>query len=150
MVYFNRLTIFLCLIDCTVLSADEFVTVKKREVVHKFVKMGGEWVDDFTAYLFKDWEEDTFDTFEMVADKNAIAIDLGAWIGTTSIWLSKNFHYVLAVEPDRESVVFLGKNLQASGCDNVIICDKAIAETDGEVFFGPRPAISNSLNFSTS
>lgn len=128
----------------------EFVTVEKRHVVHKFAKMGGEWVDDFTATLFKNWEEDTFDVFEMVADKNGMAIDIGAWIGTTSIWLSKNFHDVIAVEADKESVVFLKKNLEASGCPNVTICDKAITNTNGVVFFGPRSSISDNLNFSTS
>lgn len=131
-------------------AKDTFVTVEKRNVVHRFVKMGGVWVDDFTALYFKNWEEDTFDAFEMVADKNGIAIDIGAWIGTTSIWLSKNFHHVIAVEADKDSVVFLNKNLKESGCANVTLCNKALTHSNGYVFFGPRSSISDSLNFSTS
>lgn len=131
-------------------AEDEFVSVEKRGVVHKFAKMNAFWVDDFTAKLFKNWEEDTFDTFEMVADKKGIAIDIGAWIGTTSIWLSKNFDHVIAVEPDKVSLVFLEKNLKASECTNVTICNKAITANSEDVFFGPRASISNSLNFSTS
>ena len=142
---------FGCLIGYNLEAAtDEFVTVEKRNVVHKFAKTGQEWVDGFTALQFKDWEEDTFDIFEMVGDKNGIAIDIGAWIGTTSIWLSKNFKHVVAIEADKESVTFLNKNLEASGCTNVTVCNKAISDTNGVVFFGPRAAISDTLNFSTS
>lgn len=130
-------------------SANDYVTVEKRNVVHKFAKMGG-WGDDFTATLFQNWEEDTFDIFEMVADKNGVAIDIGAWIGTTCIWLSKNFNHVIAIEADKESIVFLNNNLAASQCTNVTICDKALTNINGVVFFGPRSAISDSLNFSTS
>lgn len=144
------LAIFCCLGSSVSASEDAFVTVEKRNVIHKFAKMGGDWVDDFTAHLFKNWEEDTFDVFEMVADKNGIAIDIGAWIGTTSIWLSKNFNHVFAVEADKESITFLNKNLKESGCENVTICDKAITNTSGVAFFGPRSSISDSLNFSTS
>lgn len=150
------LNLAICLVICCGVgnyisaSEDEFVTVEKRNVVHKFAKMHAFWVDDFTATLFKNWEEDTFDTFEMVADKNGVAIDIGAWIGTTSIWLSKNFNHVIAVEADKDSVIFLNKNLKASGCTNVTVCDKAVTETNGIVYFGPRSAISDNLNFSTS
>ncbi len=53
--------------------------------------MDGSWVDDFLVYDFKDWENDTFEVFEKVKNQEGIAIDIGAWIGTTAIWLSKNF-----------------------------------------------------------
>lgn len=152
----KALKLSFCLISCCIFGndvsafEDVFVTVAKRDVVHRFAKMGGGWVDDFTAYLFRNWEEDTFDTFEMVADKHGIAIDLGAWIGTTSIWLSKNFKHVFAIEADLESLIFLKKNLKASECANLTICDKAITDTNGSVFFGPRLSIRDCLNFSTS
>ena len=132
------------------LLADEFVSVEKRGVPHKFAKMDGGWVDHFTASLFKDWEEDTFDVFEMIADKDGVALDIGAWIGTTSIWLSHNFYHVIAVEADSESTKYLKMNLDESGVTNVTICDKAITDKEGTVFFGPRSAISDNLNFSTS
>lgn len=135
---------------CSPLMAEEFVTVEKRGVTHKFAKMDGGWVDQFTANLFKCWEEDTFDTFEMVADKNGVALDIGAWIGTTAIWLSHNFYHVIAVEADSESMKYLKMNLAESGANNVTICDKALTNKEGTVFFGPRSAISDNLNFSTS
>lgn len=130
--------------------ADDFVTVEKRNVTYKFAKMGGGWVDEFTALRFKTWEEDTFNIFEMVADKTGVAIDIGAWIGTTAIWLAKNFQHVISVEADKESIVYLNKNLKASGCENITLCDKALTDMNGVVFFGPRASISDSLNFSTS
>jgi FkbM family methyltransferase len=156
MKFFKKSMVLCCLSNICMIgnyaneSANDFVKVEKRNVVHKFVKMGGGWVDDFTATLFKTWEEDTFDIFEMVADKNGVAIDIGAWIGTTSIWLSKNFSHVIAVEADKESIIFLNKNLKASECTNVTVCNKALTDTNGIVFFGPRSSISDSLNFSTS
>lgn len=147
--YFVRLFFYFIVISAPLL-ADEFVTVEKRGVTHKFAKMDGGWVDQFTANLFKCWEEDTFDTFEMVADKNGVALDIGAWIGTTAIWLSHNFYHVIAVEADSESLKYLKMNLAESGATNVTVCDKAITNKEGVVFFGPRSAISDQLNFSTS
>lgn len=143
------------------LCGEEFVTVEKRNVTHKFAKTGNDWVDNFTAKMFQNWEEETFNIFEIVHDKNGIAIDIGAWLGTTAIWLSNHFKHVVAIEADRESVLYLNKNLQASGCNNVKVCDRAITDKEEVVFFGPRNSgevvfhglehsTVDSLNFSTS
>ena len=73
-------------------------------------------------------------------------------MGTTAIWLSRNFAYVIAVEADKDSVGYLKKNITASQCNNVIICDKAIADIDTFVTFGPRLSMNHgdALNGSTS
>lgn len=128
----------------------EFFTVQKRNVTHKFAKMGNEGPDSFVQLSFSEWENDTFDAFDQVKDPNGIAIDLGAWIGTTCIWLSHHFSYVVAVEADKLSVVYLQKNIEASGCNNVAICDKAISQSGGDVIFGPRLERIDKLNDSTS
>jgi FkbM family methyltransferase len=128
---------------------DVFVTVQKRNVTHKFAKMSG-WLEDFLDHRFVEWENDTFDVFEQVKDPKGVAIDLGAWIGTTSIWLSNNFLYVIAVEADKESLKYLKKNLVASNCTNVQICEKAVSHTDEPVVFGPRLSFGEELNNSTS
>jgi FkbM family methyltransferase len=130
-------------------GSDEFVTVEKGNVTHKFVKVGG-WVDQFLANDYKNWELDTFKVFEKVKNKDGVAIDLGAWIGTTSIWLSKNFAYVVAVEADRKSLIDLEKNLKASNCPNVAICGKAVTDKGEPVVFGPRISRGDVLNWSTS
>jgi FkbM family methyltransferase len=68
---------------------------------------------------------------------------LGAWIGTTAIWLSKNFKEVIAVEADHKSLECLKLNLAASECDNIKICEKPITATGQTVVFGPRGGVLN-------
>lgn len=71
-------------------------------------------------------------------DPLAVAIDIGAWIGTTAIWLSHNFAHVVCVESDPVSLDFLERNLAASGCHNVTIVDRPISNVEQMVIFGPR------------
>lgn len=132
-------------------AEDEFYTVTKGSVIHKIAKTETPWVNQFIMYKFpSDWEEDTFASFEKVKDKNGIAIDLGAWIGTTAIWLSSNFFYVVAIDADSESIKYLEKNLKASACGNVAVCEKAISADGKPVIFGPRKSHGDALNGSTS
>jgi FkbM family methyltransferase len=94
----------------------------------------GKWLKD----NFATWEEDTFTIFEQVKNKEATVIDIGAWIGTTAIWLSNNFKNVVAIESDPVSVDFLKRNLAASDCHNVTICEQPISNVVKDVVFGPR------------
>lgn len=126
--------------------ADENIEVYKHGVLHKFVRFDPD-TDAFTQNVFHQWENETFDVFDMVKDNQCIAIDLGAWIGTTSIWLSKNFHHVVAVEPDYISLECLQKNLNASECKNVTICSKPISDKSQKVIFG---SLGTRLNESIS
>lgn len=115
----------------------QYIEIYKHGVLHRFAK-GDPNVDSFLQSNFHKWEEDTFQAFELVKDKNTIAIDLGAWIGTTAIWLSKNFAHVVAVDADRISLDYLAKNLKASDCYNVSICDRPVTHTNQTVIFGSR------------
>lgn len=117
--------------------AEEYIQVNKNGVLHNFVRVD-EPTDYFTQNVFPWWEGETFEIFDQVKDDQSIAIDIGAWIGTTAIWLSKHFHQVIAVEADRRSVEILTKNLAASGCTNVTICPKPVTKFSQEVIFGPR------------
>lgn len=115
---------------------------EKHGVRHVFHDMEGEtgrwFIDNFAT-----WEDETFTTFELVKNPEGVAIDIGAWIGTTAIWLSNNFKSVVAVESDPESVDFLKRNLEASGCTNVTICEQPISNVVKDVIFGPRRATLN-------
>jgi FkbM family methyltransferase len=135
--FFCCLTYLFILGNCSLAVAEDYITVEKKGVLHKFVRVD-EATDHFTQNIFKNWENETFDVFDTVKDTQSIAIDMGAWIGTTAIWLSKNFHHVIAIEPDVESLKCLNRNLEASDCLNVSICDKPVAETAFRVLFGPR------------
>lgn len=129
------LTSFLC-------SAEHLIVVEKMDVLHKFVPFDAE-TDRFVRDIFKDWESETFEVFNTIKNPEGIAIDLGAWIGTTSIWLSKHFDHVIAVEADRESLRCLEQNLAASECGNVTICPRPLAREERMVVFGPRGSVLN-------
>lgn len=134
--------------NCIAVDREEnnYIVVNKKNVIHKFVRFDRE-TDHFTSNIFQNWENEKFNVFDKVKDNRGIAIDIGAWIGTTSIWLAKNFYHVVSIECDKESLICLEKNLTASECKNVTICDKAISNTSEKIIFGP---IGNRLNESTS
>lgn len=138
---FYFLSIFIAL-HCSLSGNQSYIEVEKHNVLHKFVPIDPD-TDHFTRNVFSYWEEDTFNVFEQVKDANGIAIDLGAWIGTTSIWLSKNFRHVVAVDGDVESLRCLKLNLEASECRNVTIFDKPIDQIAQNVVFGSRGAVLN-------
>lgn len=135
------LLVNLCLIAAETQS-DDCIVVEKRGVTHRFVRSGGT-PDNFCQNFFPTWENDTFDAFEMVKDDQGIAIDVGAWIGTTAIWLSKNFYHVIALDADNQSVKSLERNLKASDCSNVTICNLPISNVTQNVIFGPRGGVLN-------
>lgn len=121
---------------------DDYICINKKNVLHKFVHFD-QPTDHFTMNVFANWENETFDIFDQVKDPQGIAIDLGAWIGTTAIWLSNNFYHVIAVDADPVSLQCLTMNLQASNCANVSICPKPIAQIGNRVIFGPRGNVLN-------
>ncbi len=137
---FFRILISAALLLGNVCHADNTIQVYKRGVLHKFIRHDPP-TDRFTELVFQNWENETFEVFDQVKDDQAIAIDLGAWIGTTSIWLSKNFHHVIAVDGDRESLACLQKNLDASECRNVTICGQPISNLSQEVIFGTNGGV---------
>jgi FkbM family methyltransferase len=95
--------------------------VVKNGVRHVFVADGDGASAGFVANVFPVWEQHSFEAFARLADPDAVAIDLGAWIGTTCISLSALFMAVVAVEPDPVSAEALRRNLAASECGNVIV-----------------------------
>lgn len=101
----------------------------------------------FIRNISPDWESKSFDVIDKVKDKQGIAIDLGAGIGTTAIWLAKNFHHVIAVEADRESLESLRNNLTASDCPNVSVCAYPVANIRQNMILSPK---GNLLNESQS
>ncbi len=131
-----------CLAQIVVFASPDLISIHKKNITHQFVSVD-EQTDHFTRDIFQNWENETFDVFDQVKDQDAVAIDIGAWIGTTAIWLSKNFHHVIAVEPDYKSIHCLQKNLAASGCTNVSLCQHPLSNITQQVIFGPRGAELN-------
>lgn len=93
---------------------------------------------DWFLPLFRNgsWEPETFEIFNYVKCSNKAAVDVGAWIGPTSIWLSNNFKYVISIEPDIVAFNALEKNLQNSGCSNVKTINRPCYSEEIDVVFG--------------
>jgi FkbM family methyltransferase len=95
---------------------------------------GDNWLNNF----FLLWEPNTFKVFKALSNKDKIAIDIGAWIGLTPIWLCKNFKHVICIEADKESIKSLEINLKSSDCTNYEIINKAIYSDNRRIYFGPN------------
>lgn len=102
--------------------------------------------------VFEHWEPDTFKVFRYCANRDATAIDIGAYIGLTPIWLCQNFKHVVCVEADFKAADSLRCNLLASLCSGYSIIQKAIySQSNLELLFGPNAFLkSDTLNNSTS
>lgn len=125
------------------------VSILKHGVVHTFVEDGDGGSANFVKDYFRDWEPETFQVFDELRDNLKVAIDLGAWIGTTSIWLSHRFRSVVAVEADPLACVALARNLEASACRNVVVIPRPVAKERANVVFGSNSK-GGHLNDSTS
>lgn len=132
--------------------SEEPILIFKHGTLHRFTPYDKE-TDHFVKEIFQTWEEPTFKVFEKVQDPEGIAIDLGAWIGTTAIWLADHFKHLVAVEADPVSLKCLENNLNASNAKNVTICKRPISNTKRPMIFGPRGSVFGEwteLNQSTS
>jgi len=69
--------------------------------------------------------------------KNKVVFDVGAYIGTHTIYISKfgSPEKVYAFEPDSRSFKLLKKNIEANELDNVVPINKGVWEFDGTVNF---------------
>jgi FkbM family methyltransferase len=120
------------------------------------VKQGVEYsfteIPDWFARDFPTWEPDTFKAFDRVKCKSAVALDIGAWIGSTAIWLAHHFSQVVCVEGDQESVKALRANLDASNVKNAVVVPNPIHNIKTRLVFGPNKNGCNEglMNMSTS
>lgn len=124
-------------------------------VDYKFLESENNNIPCFGWYMnvfsVQNWEGDTFDTFNKVKDSNKIALDIGGWIGSTAIWLSKHFEKVVVVEADKNALVALKNNLKTNSCNNVDVVEKVIYNNSKErVLFGHNPHTGSQLGDSMS
>jgi FkbM family methyltransferase len=103
---------------------------EKNKKIPKF-----DWfVDVLKAQI---WEPETFNIFNKFKDNNKIAIDIGGWIGPTTIFLSKIFKEVITIEADIIAFEALSENIKDNICENVTLYNKAFHNSKTKnVFFG--------------
>jgi len=111
--------------------------------------------DDMNLFFWKDiyinWENETFDIFDKFFDKNKIFIDIGGWIGTTSMYGCRKSKHTYSIEADRESYNNMSSNLEIN-CNNYTLINKAIFNINNiTIKFGKNKFLNNSkMNDSTS
>ena len=107
------------------------------------------WFIDY--FRTGEWEKFTYEVFEKSSRNDKMALDIGAWIGATSIWLSKNFKEVYSFEPDPVAFEALRENLKCNDCKNVLPIDKALYNEKTKLGFGVNPQFAHEgLGASTS
>ncbi|WP_297618072.1 FkbM family methyltransferase [uncultured Roseicyclus sp.] len=83
------------------------------------------------------WEAETFDIFDAHITPDTLMLDIGAWIGPTSLYAAHNAAQVVAFEPDPVAFERLSRNLELNrGADwahRLKICQTAIS-ANGEPF----------------
>lgn len=66
-------------------------------------------------------------------NNSKIGIDVGANIGITTIWMSKNCEKVYAFEPEIENIERFNENMLANNIVNVELIQKAVSDSQGEM-----------------
>ena len=107
---------------------------------------------NFWKNIYTNWEKDTFDIFDKYLCKNKIFIDIGGWVGTTSIYASRKSKHVYVIEADKQSVIDMKNNLEINCENNYTVINKAIYNIDDiTIKFGKNLHMNQSkMNDSTS
>lgn len=130
---------------------NNFVPIQKRDQIF-LIEMDGGINDHFWKDIYATWENETFDIFDHYLKKDKQFLDIGAWVGVTSLYASRLSSYVVCVEADPVSIQKLKHNIHTNLLDTSIdIEDSAIYCETTTILFGPNSACSTSqFNDSTS
>jgi FkbM family methyltransferase len=106
----------------------------------------------FWKNTYSQWENETFEIFDKYLSKDKIFIDIGGWIGTTSMYGARKSKHVYSIESDKYSVNDMIINLKTNCKNNYTVIDKAIFNVDNiKIKFGKNIHLENSkMNDSTS
>ena len=91
------------------------------------------WLGHIMAEVYKD---QIYRPFLPLQKEGTIALDIGANIGLVSIYLSKYFERIIALEPSFEHFDALNRNLQVNKVSNVKPIKKALFIKEGDFPFG--------------
>jgi len=106
----------------------------------------------FWKNIYATWEQEKFDVFNRYLSQDKIFIDIGAWIGTTSMYGSRKSKHVYSVEADSQSVSEFEYNMKNNCSANYTLVNRAIYNIDNiDVKFGKNKFLNGSkMNDSTS
>jgi FkbM family methyltransferase len=116
--------------------------------------------DNFWKDVYPTWKNETFDIFEKYLTKDKQFLEIGAWIGASSLYAGRLSSYVVCVEPDPSISKILQDNIKTNCLDtifnieNCAICNE-ITQLLGNISNSTYPinknttdlAISNTITF---
>jgi beta-1,4-mannosyl-glycoprotein beta-1,4-N-acetylglucosaminyltransferase len=92
---------------------------------------------DFWKKIFVNWENDTFAVFDTYLTQDKDFIDIGGWIGTTSMYGSRKSKHVYCIEADSLAFKDMKRNMEINCESNYTLINKAIYNQDNTIsFFG--------------
>jgi FkbM family methyltransferase len=105
------------------------------------------WKDKYSK-----WENESFEIFDKYLSQDKIFIDIGGWIGATTMYGSRKSKHVYSIEADFEAFHDMEMNLKNNCSNNYTLLNKAIFNIDNyKVRFGKNIYMKNSkMNDSTS
>lgn len=98
----------------------------------------------FWSLFIADWEPMTLKWIKELSDPRKAFLDIGGWIGPTSIWASKFFRAVHTYEPDPVAFRYLEENVRLN-CNNVAVCNAAITADGKPVKLLSRGGLGSSM-----
>lgn len=93
------------------------------------------------------WEPSTLSLLEQMVGSDTVFIDVGAWIGPTTLLAAGNARQVLAFEPDPVAFRILTENLHLNpALNNVEVRNEAVGSRPGRVRLGVRTRAGDSCS----
>jgi hypothetical protein len=83
------------------------------------------WKDNYSS-----WNNEMFEIFDIYLSNDKIFIDIGGWIGATSIYCSRKSKHIYAIEADISAFNYMKSNLKANCANNYTLINKAIYNID--------------------
>lgn len=126
-------------------GGSESKVIKKNDIEFYIIdEFSKKW---YTDDRVKRWEPNTFNIISYYSNnKDGIYIDIGAWIGVTVLYAASLYKKVIAIEPDPVAIERLKKNMSANKCDNIIVVEKGLSDTEGKKRFGGNGLMGNSMS----
>lgn len=115
--------------------------VKKNNVVFNVDDKHYTWWDNVEKDL---WEVETFNIIDKFVNKDSNCIDLGAWIGPITLYLSKLSNIVYSIEPDSIAYEDLKKSVCLNDTGNIRLFNFAIFNYNGKMQLGNNQDLGNS------
>lgn len=108
------------------------------------IAQGHEWF--WEKFADGSWEPSTFKIFDRFLNPNEIFVDIGAWIGPTTLYAADKAKQVFAFEPDPAAYGKLIQNIELNAIKNVVPYPIAVSDKWKGIDFGAKTAWGDSMS----